>query len=204
MCCLIDICGFCGKIKEINELIDNNIEVRYLLFSRNGKDDAAYDEMKYIWCSEDRKLSVEKAFNDEDIDLLMSNLSDTLKWSPPQYNNNVTLGYEEYKQTILGYFDQFDNITFYESEGSLFNVKSPAFWAGSVFSSVIDSATTSPLNMRVYGTWKAIHTESGAEVGNKWYGLFGFNEDGKIASISDWMDVSGMQNQIENHIIKGE
>ena len=30
------------------------------------------------------------------------------------------------------------------------------------------------------------------------------NEDGKIASISDWMDVSGMQNQIENHIIKGE
>jgi len=145
-----------------------------------------------------------KAFNDEDIDLLMSNLSDTLKWSPPQYNNNVTLGYEEYKQTILGYFDQFDNITFYESEGSLFNVKTPAFWAGSVFSSVIDSATTSPLNMRVYGTWKAIHTESGAEVGNKWYGLFGFNEDGKIASISDWMDVSGMQNQIENHIMKGQ
>ena len=134
----------------------------------------------------------------------MSNLSDTLKWSPPQYNNNVTLGYEEYKQTILGYFDQFDNITFYESEGSLFNVKTPAFWAGSVFSSVIDSATTSPLKMRVYVTCKAIHTESGAEVGNKWYGLFGFNEDGKIASISDWMDVSGMQNQIENHIIKGE
>ena len=83
-----------------------------------------------------------KAFYDEDIDLLMSNLSDTLKWSPPQYNNNVTLGYEEYKQTILGYFDQFDNITFYESEGSLFNVKSPAFWAGSVFSSVIDDSTT--------------------------------------------------------------
>ena len=61
-------CPYCKKLhKEINELIDNNIEVRYLLFSRNGKDDAAYDEMKYIWCSEDRKLSVEKAFNDEDL-----------------------------------------------------------------------------------------------------------------------------------------
>ena len=23
--------------------------------------------MKYIWCSEDRKLSVEKAFNDQDL-----------------------------------------------------------------------------------------------------------------------------------------
>ena len=61
-------CPYCKKLhKEINDLIDNNIEVRYLLFSRNGKDDAAYDEMMYIWCSEDRKLSVEKAFNDEDL-----------------------------------------------------------------------------------------------------------------------------------------
>jgi thiol:disulfide interchange protein DsbC len=55
-----------SQIDPSNAII-NNIEVRYLLFSRNGKDDAAYDEMKYIWCSEDRKLSVEKAFNDQDL-----------------------------------------------------------------------------------------------------------------------------------------
>ena len=48
-----------------NILDIKNIEVRYLLFSRNGKDDAAYDEMKYIWCSDDRKLSIEKAFNNQ-------------------------------------------------------------------------------------------------------------------------------------------
>ena len=54
--------------------------------------------------------------------------------------------------------------------------------------------------MRIYGTWSGIHTESGAKVYNKWYGVFNFNSDGKIAEISDWMDVSGMQAQIENHI----
>ena len=61
-------CPYCKKLhKEINDLIDKNIEVRYLLFSRNGKDDAAYDEMKYIWCSENQKLSIDMAFNDDDL-----------------------------------------------------------------------------------------------------------------------------------------
>ena len=61
-------CPYCKKLhKEIDYLLENNIEVRYLLFSRNGKDDAAYDEMRYIWCSDNPKASIEKAFNDEDL-----------------------------------------------------------------------------------------------------------------------------------------
>jgi hypothetical protein len=42
------------------------------------------------------------------------------------------------------------------------------------------------------------HTESGAPVYNKWYGVLTFNDDGKIAVFSDWMDVNGMEVQIQN------
>ena len=34
--------------------VTNNIEVRYVLFSRNGNNDAAFKQMVSIWCSNDR------------------------------------------------------------------------------------------------------------------------------------------------------
>jgi hypothetical protein len=54
--------------------------------------------------------------------------------------------------------------------------------------------------MRVYGTWSGTHTESGAKVYNKYYGVLNFNSDGKIAELSDWMDVNGMQVQIQKYL----
>jgi hypothetical protein len=54
--------------------------------------------------------------------------------------------------------------------------------------------------MRVYGTWAMTHTATGAPVSNKWYGVLTFNEDGKIAVFSDWMDVNGMQVQVNNYV----
>ncbi len=54
--------------------------------------------------------------------------------------------------------------------------------------------------MRVYGTWSMVHTETSAPVYNKWYGVLTFNEDGKIAVFSDWMDVGGMETQIQNFV----
>ena len=54
--------------------------------------------------------------------------------------------------------------------------------------------------MRIYGTWYTKHTETGAPANNKWFGVLNFNEDNKIASFSDWMDVNGMQVQIEQFL----
>ena len=54
--------------------------------------------------------------------------------------------------------------------------------------------------MRIYGTWSSIHSVTGAPVYNKWYGVLSFNEDNKIVSFSDWMDVNGMQVQIEQYV----
>ena len=47
-----------------------------------------------------------KAFNDENIDDLMGTMADSLKWSPPQYNGNQILGYEDVKSQFQAYFDQ--------------------------------------------------------------------------------------------------
>ncbi len=142
-----------------------------------------------------------KAFNEENVEDLMALMADSLKWSPPAYNENKILGYDDVKSQFQLYFDQFDDITFSEGEG-LVNPNAPAYWAGSAFSSGKgdEGATSSPLGMRVYGTWSGIHTESGAKVFNKYYGVLNFNSDGKIADLSDWMDVSGMQVQIEKHL----
>ncbi len=140
-----------------------------------------------------------KAFNEENMEMLMSTVADSLKWSPAFYNENKILGVEDFKSQIQVYFDQFDEVTFHPGEG-LINEDAPAYWAGSHYSSGEGMVTSSPNGMRVYGTWSAIHTETGAKIYNKYYGVLNFNSDNKVAEISDWMDISGMQAQIENHV----
>ena len=46
----------------------------------------------------------------------------------------------------------------------------------------------------------AIPTTTGAKTGTKWYGVLNFNDDNKVATFSDWMDVNGIQVQIENFV----
>jgi limonene-1,2-epoxide hydrolase len=48
----------------------------------------------------------------------------------------------------------------------------------------------------VYGTWTATHTESGKEIGVKFFNLSSVNEDGKIVQSSDYFDVNGLAAQI--------
>ncbi len=137
-----------------------------------------------------------QAFHDEDINQLMSVVTDSIQWSPPEYNGGVTVGYDGFKAAVLNYFDNFDDITFNEAEGLIGSDN--AYWSGSLYSS--GETNTDPNVMRVYGTFSCLHTETGATVYNKWYAVLAFNDDGKIATFSDWFDVSGMQTQIEKFV----
>ena len=111
-----------------------------------------------------------KAFNEENMEMLMSTVADSLKWSPAFYNENKILAADDFKSQIQVYFDQFDEVTFHPGEG-LINEEAPAYWAGSHYSSGESMVTSSPNGMRVYGTWSAIHSETGAKIYNKYYGL---------------------------------
>ena len=144
-----------------------------------------------------------KGFNAEDMEMTLSVVSEDVQWSPPYYNGGQLLGYDEFKSAVQGYFDNFDEIEFMEGEGPNMNPnadpnENSAYWSGSLYSSA--TPTDNPDGLRVYGVWKWKHTETGAEGGNKWYGLINFGEDGNISGFSDWMDVNGMSVQIEQYL----
>ena len=62
-------CPYCKKLhNEIPDLLENNIEVRYVLFPRNGIDDDAYMSMASLWCSENKKDLLEIAFDGDFVD----------------------------------------------------------------------------------------------------------------------------------------
>ena len=139
----------------------------------------------------------------KDLELTMSVISDDIQWSPPVYNGGETIGYDGFVEALKGYIETFDYVQFLEGEGpnlgpALSADANTAFWSGSLYSSA--TPTDDPSGLRVYGVWKWKHTESGAEGGNKWYGLINFNEEGKIYGFSDYMDYHGMQVQIENYL----
>lgn len=154
---------------------------------QNTPDDAAFN----------KKVAVIRAFfkahADEDLEAQKAILSDTMKWSPPDYNGNQWLGKEELLAALKGYHDAFDNIKY--QEGIVMpDSTANGFWSGSVFP--VASATTSANVMRVYGTWTATHTESGKEIGVKFFNLTSVNDAGKIVQSSDYFDVNGLAAQI--------
>ena len=49
-------------------------------------------------------------FNEENMDGLMALIADSVKWSPPSYNENKLLGYDDFGEAVKGYFDNFQDI----------------------------------------------------------------------------------------------
>jgi len=145
----------------------------------------------------DKKVAVIRAFfkahADEDLEAQNAILSDTMKWSPPDYNGNQWLGKEDLMAALKGYHDGFDNIKYHEGI-VMPDSTANGFWSGSVFPGT--NATASANVIRVYGTWSATHTESGKEIGVKFFNLTSINEDGKIVQSSDYFDVNGLAAQI--------
>ena len=134
-----------------------------------------------------------KAHENEDLNALKELLSDTLKWSPPAYNGNQSLGKDDYLAVLQGYQEYFENIKY--TEGIILgDIKENGWWSGSAFPE--ESASSTPDVIRMYGTWTATHTESGKEIGVKWYAISWVNDAGKIAQMSEYFDVNGIAAQI--------
>ena len=62
-------CPYCQKLHhEIPDLLENNIEIRYVLFSRNGNDVDAYQQLVSAWCSADKVDALEDLFAGDILD----------------------------------------------------------------------------------------------------------------------------------------
>jgi len=162
-------------------------EVAEVTVATEAPDYAAFDKNVAVI------RSLMKAHEDEDLAFQTELMADTLKWSPPYYNGNEWLGKEEYVAAMKGYHDGYDNIKF--TEGIILEDGAEGgMWSGSAFPKA--TATSTPDAIRVYGTWTATHTESGKEIGVKWFGIIWINEDGKIVQATDYWDVHGLAAQI--------
>lgn len=153
----------------------------------------AYDEAAPDYADFDQKVATIRAFfqahADEDLEAQAAMLADTVKFSPPNYNGNQWLGKEEFLAAIKGYHDNFENIKYKEGVITADSIVG-GFYSGSVYPK--ETAETAANAIRVYGTWTATHTASGQEMGVKFFNLTTFNEDGKIATLSDYFDLSGL------------
>ena len=57
-------CPYCQKLhNEIGNLISNGINVRYVLFSRNGNNTEAYNDMVSVWCSTAKNRALDELFD---------------------------------------------------------------------------------------------------------------------------------------------
>ncbi|UJH67769.1 nuclear transport factor 2 family protein [Allomuricauda sp. SCSIO 65647] len=141
----------------------------------------------------DKKVETIRAFFqahcDENLEAQSAMLADSLVWSPPSYNGNKWLGKEEFLAAIKGYHDGFDNIKYQEGVVTADSIVG-GFYSGSHYPK--ETATKNPNVIRVYGTWTGTHAESGQEVGVKFFNLTTFNEDGKIATMSDYFDLGSL------------
>ncbi len=144
----------------------------------------------------DRKVAVIAAFyeahSNEDLGAVTEMLSDTMQWSPPGYNGNEMLGKEDLVAALKAYQDGFEDIK-YTSGIVDGDEMVTGYWSGSVFPES-DASNVADV-IRVYGTWHAKYTETGNEIGLKFFSLVGVNEDGKIVSASDYFDVGGLMDQ---------
>ena len=134
-----------------------------------------------------------KAHENEDLNAQAEVMADTLRWSPPFYNGNEWLGKEDYLTVLKNYQDNFENITYTEGIPMGDNLLN-GMWAGSVFPE--GEASSDANAIRIYGTWITTHSESGKEVGFKWYAIAWVNDDGKLAQFTEYFDLGGIANQI--------
>ena len=62
-------CPYCQKLhNEVPRLLENSIEVRYILFSRNGDEVEAYKQLVSAWCSKNKEEAVESLFEGDILD----------------------------------------------------------------------------------------------------------------------------------------
>jgi len=146
-------------------------------------------------------MNFTREFRNENIDGVMNMFADSALWSPPEYNSYTWKSKDELREALLNYMNSFDDLTFMPGINLPGENVVDGFWGGSRYRSDGNENTSSlssanPNNLRIYGTWSSVHTETGKKTYSKWYAIVNFNEKGKIVRFNDWFNVDGLQVQI--------
>lgn len=80
-------CTFCRRLhNQMDEYLDKGIEVRYLLYPRNGPASPSWSKAEQVWCADDRNAALTLAKNDEDFE--------THSCNPGTVNRHYAMGQE--------------------------------------------------------------------------------------------------------------
>ena len=87
-------CGYCRKLhREVAELNELGIELRYLAFPRGGKNSPVYNKLADAWCSVDRKQAMNDLKSGKSISVeIAGDVAACKSLIERQYNLGVQMG----------------------------------------------------------------------------------------------------------------
>ena len=126
-----------------------------------------------------------KGFETNDLNLMLEMYADSLSWNGP-IEGGVEWNKSDISAVFSNYLENFEDI----------ELTKQLYFGGSVYSAQ-GEPSSDPDYVRVVGVWSTKHKESGVLTSTKWHSVMWFNEDGKVYRGTDWMDVSGIENQVK-------
>ena len=101
-------------------------------------------------------------------------------WSPPAVGMD-SLPRVQWEEAFKGFMANFDNKMLINSE----------------YYAALDEENLPDGNVRVYGTWNSTFAETGKKSMLKWYAVFRYDEEGKIAHYMEWYDSADLSKEFD-------
>ena len=127
-------------------------------------------------------------YEEMDFDKVISIFADSIKYYPSGVDSKMIQGIDNMKENISFYMANFENASF--SEGTGLPGTDVGFWGGNFYPA--DNMMSGPNNIRIYGSWNVTNSNTGKTVNFKQYCVWNFNEDGKVHSVTEYLDLGGL------------
>ena len=122
------------------------------------------------------------SFMEKDSATLFSNkyIGKDFIWSPPAVGMD-SLPREQWENAVKGFMTNYDNLMLLNAQ----------------FFAALDEENLPDGSVRVYGTWNSTFAKTGKKSKLKWYAVFRYNEEGKIAHQMEWYDSADLSKEFD-------
>ena len=127
-------------------------------------------------------------YENMDFEKVISIFADSIKYYPAGVDSQMIEGIDLMKENISFYMANFENASF--TEGAGLPGSDIGFWGGNSYP--ISQAMSDPNNIRMYGSWNITNSNTGKSVNFKQYCIWTFNEDGKVHTVTEYLDLGGI------------
>ena len=115
------------------------------------------------------------AFINKDFDGMRALVTDDFIWSPPQYGMD-SLTVDQWEEAMRGFMENYENIEYTDD----------------LYFASLDENQKPDGGVRTYGNWKSTYVPNGKPAAMKYYGVFIFNDEGKITTGLEWYNTADL------------